>query len=198
MLKQLVIENKEVVIGDKCVITEYGRDNGLGPANIPFSIWAFKRADEILIGIHSDISIKGWSDLDGRVPSGHGLWITPSNFRSNMRLMSTKYEICTEFKFKNQNLKLMQCKILHRYRDGSVFIETDENVGGGSCDGLGKTGHCIILPRNRLKKIENKDRTVRENLITETGIQIKKSVPTHDHSSIVTDEPEYDTFFSDD
>lgn len=154
MLKQLVIENEKVVIGDKCIITEFGMNNGFGPANIPFSICAFKKADEILIGIHSDIRIRGWSDLNETVPSGHGLWITPSNFKSNMKLMSTKYEICTNFKFKNQNLELMQCKILHRYKDGNVFIETDENVGGGSCDGLGKTGHCIILPRNTLKKVK--------------------------------------------
>lgn len=169
MLKQLVIEDEKIVIGDKCVITSYGRDNGFGPANTPFSICAFKKVDELLIGIYSDVRIKGWSDLNGTVPSGHGLWVTPSNFKSNMKLISTKYEICTELKFKNQNLKLMQCKILHRYKDGSVFIETDENVGGGSCDGLGKTGHCIILPRNKLKKIK---KVIQKNPIKKTGIQI--------------------------
>lgn len=173
MLKQLVIDNEKVVIGDKCVITAYGMNNGFGPANIPFTICAFKKSDETLIGIHSDIYIRGWSNLSETVSPGHGLWITPSNFRSNMRLMSIKYEICTEFKFKNQDLRLMQCKILHRYKDGSVFIETDKNVGGGSCDGLGKTGHCIVLSQDKLKKIKNK---TQENFIKETGIQIKNSV----------------------
>lgn len=158
MLKQLVIGNEKVVMGDKCIITEQGMNNGFGPTNIPFEIYAFKKADETLIGIRSDVYIEGWSDLDGMVTSGHGIWITPSNFKSNnMKLLSAKYEICTDFRFKNQNLELMQCKILHRYKDGNVFIETNENIGGGSCDGLGKTGHCIILPRNNLKKIEPKN-----------------------------------------
>ena len=164
MQKQLVIGDKKIVIGDQCVITENGMKNGFGPINILLDIFTFKKTfDEILIGIHSHIYIKEWADLNGAVTPGHGLWITPSNFLTNMQFIPIKYEICNEFKFKNQNLELMQCKILHSYKDGNVFIEIDKNVGGGSCDGLGKTGHCIILPQNRLKKIKFKKQSNSES-----------------------------------
>lgn len=153
MQKQLDIGNKKIIVGDKCVITEKGYRNGFGPMNVVFTVWGFKKSDEMLIGLQSPIRNKEWADLDGKLPLGHGLWITPTNLIDNMLLLSTKYKI-SDFLFKNRDLDSMGCSILHKCSDGNVFVEVDENIEGGSCDGLGKEGHCILLPRNRLKIID--------------------------------------------
>ena len=33
------------------------------------------------------------------------------------------------------------------------FVEFNKNIGGGSADGLGKDGHCLLLPRDVLKYV---------------------------------------------
>lgn len=151
MRKQLDIGDRTVVIGDKCIITRQGQENGFGPRNVLLNIWGFKEADETLIGLQSPLRNRGWADLDGNVSSRHGLWVTPSNFMSNMLLLSTKYSIL-KFTFRNKKLDGSKCKILHKGTDGNAFVEMDKNVEGGSCDGLGKEGHCIILPFSMLRR----------------------------------------------
>ncbi len=56
-----------------------------------------------------------------------------------------------DYSFRGRNLKGMQCNIITKI-DGNAFIEMSENIGGGSCDGIGKTGHCIIVPKNIIIK----------------------------------------------
>lgn len=156
MLQQLDIGNKVVTVGDKCVITKNGAKNGFSPINVQLTIWGFRISPgETLIGLHSKIRNKNWASLDGNVETGHGLWISPSNFNSSVCLMSTKYRI-SKFNFKNEKLDHEQCKILHTCKDGNVFVELDKYISGGSCDGLGKTGHCILLPGTLLEKIKQK------------------------------------------
>ena len=167
MRKQLDIGNRKIAIGDTCLITKKGSAHGFGPPNVVISIWGFKEADETLVGLYSEIRNKGWADLDGNVPPGHGLWVTPSNLMANVFLMSTEYEI-SKFEFKNIVLDSLYCKVLHKCNDGNVFVEVDKNIGGGSCDGLGKAGHCILLPTSVLKKVrnrsENKIKTTNKNV----------------------------------
>ena len=155
MQTQLVIGNEKLTIDDKCIITRIGDINGYGLRNTLLSIWGFKEGRDggFLIGLYSSTYDMNWSDLDGHVTPGHGLWIRSSNFIDNILLVSKKYEICTTVDFKNQNLKSMQCRILYEYDENNIFVETDKDIGGSSCDGLGKAGHCIILPRNTLKAI---------------------------------------------
>lgn len=51
------------------------------------------------------------------------------------------------FVFRGRNLKGMSCKKLAILRNGDFFVEMEEDIGGCSCDGLGKTGHCIAISR---------------------------------------------------
>lgn len=153
MLKQLVIGDKTLVIGDECTITKQGSDRGFGPVGVIVIIWGFKRTDGMLIGLKSSLYNRTWADLDGAVAPGYGLWITPLGFVNNMVLSSVKYEITSKFMFKGKDLTFTQCRILHKCMDNYVFIESDKNIGGGSCDGLGKSGHCTILPYRKLRRI---------------------------------------------
>lgn len=156
MQKQLVIDDKTIAIGDKCTITTQGSKNGYGPTNQVVSIWKFGEKDgEPVIGLYSPIYNPVWgSSLDKEVLSGHGIWISIGAFLDNMTFISKQYEICTKFNFKDRNLESMKCKILHIYTDDNVFIEIGEDIGGNSCDGLGKTGHCVIIPFNKLRAIK--------------------------------------------
>lgn len=158
MRTQLDIGNEKLTIGDKCIITIIGNVNGLGPTNTLFSVWGFKQLENgrTLIGLYSPIHNIHWGSLDGNVLSGHGLWVNVSSFIEDLHLMSKKYEIHTKYSFKNQDLKSMECKILYDYDENNVFVEMDENIGGSNCDGLSKTGHCIILPRSSLGKTKSK------------------------------------------
>ncbi len=121
------------------------------------SVWGFKTAQNgrTLIGLLSPIYSSKWSNLDGKVENGYGKWIGVSDFMQVILPVTKKYKITTTFDFKNQDLKSMECKILYIYGKEDVFVEMYKNIGGGSCDGLGKTGHCIVLPRKILKEIHS-------------------------------------------
>lgn len=154
---QLVIENERFTVGDKYIITSIGNANGYGLKNTVVNIWGFKKIDNgktTLVGLHNSVYDKNWCNLNGEVLSGYGLWVNPLRFVNNFLSISREYEISTEFNFKNQNLKSRHCKVLCFYDKDHVFVEINKNVGGGSCDGVGKTGHCIILPYNNLRKIK--------------------------------------------
>lgn len=149
--------DKKIAIGDKCLITEKGSRNGYGYSNTLLNVWGFKvnKDGKTLIGLHSPIYNKDWSgNLDGNVPRGHGIWINVSNFINNIFHIEKKYEIYRNFRFGNKNLRGMQCKMLYKYNNGTVFVEVDRDIGGSSCDGLGKTGHCVILPYDIIKKVK--------------------------------------------
>lgn len=66
--------------------------------------------------------------------------------------------ISQKFMFRDKNLEGMPCKKLSVLEGGDYFVELEENVGGCSCDGLGKAGHCVIIPSNILSEIEKSKR----------------------------------------
>lgn len=161
MQTQLVVGGDKITIGDKCVITKVGTKNGYGLTNTLLSVWGFKKgaAGKPLIGLHNPIYNIGWGSLNDNVQNGHGLWVNPVSFTSDLHLISKTYKICTNFMFKRQNLRAMHCRILCICDDENVFVEFDKDIGGGSCDGLGKTGHCIMLPRRHLIPIRSENRS---------------------------------------
>lgn len=155
MQTQSVVEGEKLNVGDKCVINAIGVTHGFGFGGVLLKIWGFKWVNgKMLIGLQSPICNRAWADLDGNVLHGHGLWIESQSFTSYIHLVSREYKIDTVFIFKNQNLKFMRCRILYEYDKDNVFVELDKNIGANSCDGLGKKGHCIILPRKILKIIK--------------------------------------------
>jgi len=55
---------------------------------------------------------------------------------------------------KKHSLKGMKCTLLRDIGHGEYsFVELEEDVGGGSADGLGKSGHCVLVPAESLKEI---------------------------------------------
>jgi hypothetical protein len=89
-------------------------------------------------------------------PPYQGLWIDSGTLFSFFELFHCQKMITEDFNFKKRNLKGMKCRILcHDSKQDQCFVELDDNVGGGSADGLGKTGHCVVLSSSLLKNAED-------------------------------------------
>lgn len=107
--------------------------------------------DGTLIGIRSPQVNKGWHSLEGMVEEGHGLWCTIDCIADNFELDEPIYKICGTVEVKKKNLHGMKCRILSTNKNGEfAFVEVEENVGGGSADGQGKMGHCVIVSTSDL------------------------------------------------
>lgn len=63
-----------------------------------------------------------------------------------------------DFMFKKINLKGMECRIVANLGTRHVFVEMEKNIGGGSCDGMGRQGHCIPIKREFLTKKKEKQK----------------------------------------
>lgn len=107
-----------------------------------------------MVGVRSRRSMKkyNWHNLDGMVKDGHGWWIH-KNVAKKIFLPWTENqpEIKTDVMYKNINLKGMKYRVVSRV-DKVSFIELEQDVGGGSADGYGKKGHCILLENKFLTK----------------------------------------------
>jgi hypothetical protein len=60
--------------------------------------------------------------------------------------------IKTDVIVKKRNLKGLRCEIITQLEDGNYFVEFEEDVGGCSCDGLGRRGHCIVVSAHSLTR----------------------------------------------
>lgn len=132
----------------------------------------------VLIGLYSPQSIKGWGDLDGMVPQGHGSWQDSRYLLNFFELIQQDKVVAKDFNFKKRNLKGMRCKVVHYNRSqGHSFVEFDENVGGGSADGLGKAGFCVVLPSELLENVNEplKD-DLKEKKTPERTVDIEEAV----------------------
>jgi len=92
-----------------------------------------------------------FSSLKADGPRGLSLWIGHfmTSFSVGKEFVASPMKIVNDVFFGNRNLKGMLCKVIANYGKGNnyVFVETEENVGGGGCDGLGKKGHCVLVGR---------------------------------------------------
>lgn len=64
MQTQLVVKGRVITVGDRCLITEKGNANGLGPINTVLSIWGFEDTETTtLVGMYSSVPLLGWGIL---------------------------------------------------------------------------------------------------------------------------------------
>lgn len=59
--------------------------------------------------------------------------------------------ISKDMNFKGRNLKGMKCQFLIEVDSDTAFVELEEDVGGCSADGFGKTGHCVVVNKGILE-----------------------------------------------
>lgn len=109
-----------------------------------------------MIGVVREEPSAGWNDLHGSVADNTGLWFQISNFEQYFEVIgSNKFTVVKNYKFGRTELKGKTGHVIHKGNDG-LFVEMDEHINGLSCDGLGKTGHCALIPQKYIEFEANK------------------------------------------
>ncbi len=157
MQECIFIDNKMILVGSKLVANSKADRRGICRNNEVVTVIKIKIEDHIpYIGVHSENEHSLWGTLDGHLEDKHGLWLKGNSLFSYFNIITDSITIGKDFNFKNKNLKGMDCKILHQdKRNNQYFVEFLDNIGGGSADGLGKSGHCVAIPGNLLEVKEN-------------------------------------------
>jgi hypothetical protein len=167
--EHITIAGVRIHVNDKLVANKNAQENGICKCGDIVEVRSFLIGERTIIGLYSPHRIKGWSDLDGAVPPGRGLW-QDSRFLLNVfDLMDQKRIVATDFNFKKRNLRGMKCRVVHcDYNRKQSFVEFEEDVGGGCADGLGKMGHCVVLPSELLENVQEGNSKVKKKNIDDT------------------------------
>lgn len=125
--------------GDKLELVAFGGDPG---EPLPH-----------LFGIAVEIPSPGFHDMNGFLDGPRGYWLKFGSFERYFKTASSeKVEISSECSFRRHKLKGKSGIVLSK-NEKEAIVELDENIGAGSGDGVGKKGHCVVLPLNVLKEI---------------------------------------------
>lgn len=155
MQQSIKIAERIINVGDRLRGNMNAPERGLCPEDHIVTVQYI--TDEGMVGLYSERRLSGWSDLDGEVPNRQGFWASRDCIHDNFVPVDVGLVVKRPVKFKNRDLQGMKCKILRALGDRKhVFVEMEENVGGGSADGLGRAGHCVLLEENILAGVPKK------------------------------------------
>lgn len=132
--------------GSEVVIRFIGRQNG----------------GDLQIGLVSIKPVDGWHNLNGMCKDGYGYWIEPRHIKQTFNITESRHIVKANVSFKKKQLMGMECNILTNLPRSKVFVELAENVGGASCDGLGKKGHCVVLRKEHIGPMTEKNSKQKE------------------------------------
>jgi len=157
-----------ISVGDTVFVSERGRYEEFGREGEAMQVHSFKKHREKgawLVGIVSDRKHSGWSDLDGMVKSNTGTWMSEEGlFKYFILEPRPTMVISKSHKFRQLDLEGMECVVLSPLPKGSsCMVEFDKDVGGCGGDGLGKAGHCLIIPNDKLVKSKKDDKKLTKN-----------------------------------
>jgi hypothetical protein len=144
--------------GDVFSVNRRGAERGFGPVGAVLSIFTVKMdGDDPSYGIFSEKHNNNFHDLGGLVESGHGYWFSSRDIHEGLNPYNQSFVISSDFEFRGKNLKgLAARRIQHLSNADHSLVEVEKDVGGGSGDGLGKKGRCIVVPNKILKEKSNK------------------------------------------
>lgn len=150
-----------ITVGQEVRLSPIGNAQGLGKQNDIAIVTDIEVDDHISnAGIHVErVGLPHLNWEDGQhLTMWIGDFVRTFSFHESGRMVVNR-----DYKFKKTNLKGMGCKIIAKLSKRDVFIEMEKDIGGGSCDGTGRQGHCIPIKREFLtpskKKEEAKRRT---------------------------------------
>lgn len=125
-------------------------------------------------------SRENWGTLEGFCDPHHGFWVDLVDLLQYQYLIKrdNKYKeglpkdkvrwIKTDVMFKGKSLISKKCKIIRlfkRFSSTAYFVEFEDYIGGCSCDGLGKSGHCLPVNSKFLVKSPKQVENVNEKYI---------------------------------
>jgi len=152
MPQSIKIAGKIIRVGDRLRGNYSAPERGFGREGDMVTV--IRITSDKRLGIRSEKRLEGWGDLDGLVPRRQGYWATREVIHDNFDLVEPKFIVNANVQHKKHSLKGMKCTLLRDIGDGEYsFVELEENVGGGSADGLGKAGHCVLVPAGSLKEV---------------------------------------------
>ena len=102
------------------------------------------------------------------------MWRDSRNILDFFNLVRQEKIVAADFNYKKRNLKGMRCVVIHHdSKNKQNFVEFDDDVGGGSADGLGRMGHCVVLPSALLENVEKptKDDPEAKKKVVEDSIE---------------------------
>ncbi len=162
-------ESYTIRTGQEWYLNSRGEDNALGNEGdfVEVVAIAYEKNDKPQSGIFVQRKRgphPNWDDAEGITPSACGIKLCARNYVQLFTFnRDSEYKgrmvVNRDLVFKKKNLKGGGCRILAPLDKSNVFVEMEEDVSGGSCDGLGKGGHCIPIKREFLTKSENKKKT---------------------------------------
>ena len=150
MRRSITIAGRVYTIGDVLRSNARAAKLGLCPENVPVVVKAI--TDSGLVGLHSRKAYADWGDLEGTVPPHTGYWAAPDAVVDMFDKVDNSFMIRGSAKFKKKSLSGMKCRVIAPLDGNLCFVELEENVGGGSADGLGKKGHCVLVSKDALAK----------------------------------------------
>jgi len=133
-------------------------------------VLSWRKNGSCTIGVYSPEERGNWHDLDEMTPNYHGLWFEEDEFDDLFQLERLRVVVVEKVLHRGKELigrkgtyicpldvsaSMMQSWKI--FTPESFFIEMDDNVGGSGCDGLGKKGHCVLVPRSAVKFEKQKE-----------------------------------------
>lgn len=104
-----------------------------------------------------------WRDIADLPGRGIDIHVRDAIIYFNFTPLRENMCVSDDFVFKGRNLKGLGCRFLATLQNGDYFVEFDEDIGGCSCDSLGRMGHCIVVGHDFLTGEEKKkNRKIRE------------------------------------
>ena len=153
--------------GSVLISTEKAYERGICDEGYLFRIAMFGWSNTGLrnIGLFSPTKLSKWHELDGYLPDHQGWWIEVNELGRNFTLHNMRVEVIEEIRTDDKPLLGKKGNYLCPYvdfqsqrmasgcifRPSHVFMEFDDYVGGLSADGIGKRGHCILVPTSSIK-----------------------------------------------
>lgn len=146
---------KKISVGDKAIITK----KGMQAFGMESGIEVFV-ANIIYNGGHAMDAEVEIARVDRERFSGGGrtarIYVGDFMVCFKMYDVPNDLRVSKKFVFKGKNLEGMRCKRLATLEGGEYFVELEEDVGGCSCDGLGKAGHCVVVSNKMLASQKEK------------------------------------------
>jgi len=141
-----------IVIGDRWISNELSFGNGVCHVGTEVVVKKLKQSHSTFVGVEAiGKSVVNWGNLEGDTPPGKGWYFTTETFIENFTLLKSNFVVANGTKFNGVDISGMKCRLLSKSKLlRCAFVELECNVGGGSADGGGRTGHCVPLPESAI------------------------------------------------